>query len=107
MLKFDDMPNDIDSRNLGGAPHAADLRFHVSRHGDDFIVWPAHEGNRRVNVLISINALSDLTGKMFGINTTKISSALQEHRDFLEKCANEMLTYTSNEVVLDLNSLTK
>lgn len=110
MLKFDDIPNTVDQQNLGGAPNAADERFHSpGRDVDqsvDFISWPAHEGIRKVIVRISTRELSALAGVPFGVNCAEINAALKNFRRYLEQRANERLTGDANEVTLDVGSLT-
>ncbi len=62
MLKLDNVPNTVPSKlaennDLGGAPNAADGAFRaMGRDGDrsmHFVIWPAHVGERPVNVRIS------------------------------------------------------
>ena len=109
MLKLDDLPNMVDKEDLGGAPHAADASFRSTGHESDasmhFVVWPARVGERRVNVRISTNELSRVSGMPFEIDSDKINSALQRYRALIERRANDLLPNGANEVTLDLGSL--
>jgi hypothetical protein len=108
-LKLDDVPNTIDNEDLGGAPHAADVTFRSDGRGNEasghFIFWPAHVGEKRVNVRISTKELSRVSGVPFEIDSDKINGALQKYRALIERRANDLLIEGTSEVTLDLGSL--
>ncbi|WP_338830429.1 DUF1488 family protein [Bradyrhizobium sp. 27S5] len=71
-----------------------------------FVVWPAHVGERQINVRISTRELSRISGgKPFEIESEKITAALQRHRATIEQRANQVLKADATEITLDLNSL--
>jgi hypothetical protein len=117
VLKLDNVPNTMPStlegadNDLGGAPNVADQSFWSDRRDGDrsthFIIWPAHVGERPVNVRISTRELSRISDDDFEINSVKITVALQRHRERIEQRANEMLKRKpdATEITLDLDSL--
>lgn len=109
MLKFDNVPDKVNRNDLGGAPNAVDASFRSdgreTERSIDFIVWPAHDGDRKVNVQISTMELSALAGVPFGIGGAKITTALQNNRRYLERRANDELPAGASEVVLDVGAL--
>ena len=115
MLKLDNMPNTVPSthtdNDLGGAPNYADVDFQSDgRDGDrstHFALWPAHVGDKQVNVRIGTRELARISGDNFEINSVKISAALKTHRERIERCANEKLKLTpeATEITIDLNEL--
>jgi hypothetical protein len=107
MMKLDNLPNRIDGNDLGGAPHAADADFWWDGREAStyFVVWPAHDGERHINIRISTEELSRLSGVPFAIDTRKINAALQQYRPLIERRVNELLRADTKEIVLDLGSL--
>jgi hypothetical protein len=117
VLKLDNVPNTVPSKHvenndLGGAPNAADGGFRaMGRDGAQsmhFVTWPAHDGERQINVRISTRELSRVSGgEPFEIESEKISAALQRHRATIEQRANQVLKQNpdATEITLDVNSL--
>jgi hypothetical protein len=117
MLKLDNVPNTAPIKlegfdnDLGGAPNYADVDFQSSgRDGErsmHFALWPAHVGEKQVNVRISTGELARISGDNFEINSVKISAALRTLRERIEQRANEKLKLTPDvtEITLDLDSL--
>lgn len=115
MLKLDNLPNTVPSdhanNDLAGAPNYADTSFQSSgRDGEKsthFALWPAHVGEKQVNVRISTRELSRISGDEFEINSVKISNALRAYRDRIEQRANENLELTpgATEITLYLDNL--
>jgi hypothetical protein len=109
MLKLNDVRNEIDSRDLGGAPNTVDARFSLAgvdaEKLGDFVLWPAQDGERAIRVWISIEGLSELSRVSFGINTAAINKALQTHRNYIERRAGEELNVGADEVELGVGAL--
>jgi Protein of unknown function (DUF1488) len=73
-----------------------------------FFIWPAHVGERQVNVRISTRELSRISGgEPFEIKSEMITAGLQRHRDKIEQRANERLKLDpeATEITLDFDSL--
>jgi hypothetical protein len=109
VLKLDNVPNTFSKDDLGGAPNAVDQNFHsMGRDGErsmHFITWPAHEGVKQINVRISTQELSRISGDAFEIDSAEITGALRKLRGTIEQRANEKLRPGATEITLDLGSL--
>ncbi len=116
MLKLDNVPDTllstVDKTNdLGGAPNAADASTRSeARPGERsryFVIWPSHVGERFVQVRISTEELSRVSGELFAIDSDKITAALVKHRPLIEERANVRLKDRpdASEVTLDLGDL--
>jgi hypothetical protein len=115
VLKLDNVPNTVPSKDhpgeddLGGVPNAVDAAFYSAGRGGEhsmhFVIWPAHVGEKHINVRISTQELSRISGDRFEVDSEKITPALRTHRAKIEQRANEMLTPGATEITLDLDSL--
>jgi len=78
----------------------------IEHEGDkNFFVWPARVDDRRVTVWINTEELSTLACVPLSIDGQKIATALQNHRDQIERSANARFCAGDNKVVLDIGSL--
>jgi hypothetical protein len=78
----------------------------IAAPATSLVIWPAHAGSRKILVRVATRELSELSGIRFGVDSAKINAALQKHRACIEQRANEKLTDLSDEVTLDIGSLT-
>ena len=108
MLTLKDIQSQVNSKSWD-VPNPADAGpLSFRRNGEQsflFIEWPAVANGRELKVRISVMELIDFNGQ--GIcDSAAIMAALRKHRQHLETRANAFWMEGTDEVLLDIGSLT-